>query len=434
MARLTATPKLVLYIFLATCLVGCKPELSAKGENPSDVPGCDSGGVGTDNNPNCSAENPTPQLMWTRQFSMFNGFSSDNRIHMLAIDSESNSISVGYSFTSFDGGPAAQNAPDAFIIKYDQDGNKLWSRQFGTSGPNHNTALDSATSVAVDGSNNIYVAGYTAGSLDGTSAGNVDIFLRKYDPDGALLLAKQYGTSGADVANGIAIDDFGNIYLAGSTTGYWVPKPVTPYDDGLLIKISSSGTLIWVKQFSSQYIHSYVIDVRVDHGNNVIIVSPFGVSKFAGDGNLIWETGPESHGVAVATNDDIFVTGGGLISKYDSFGVLKWSSLALESHQFSRVTLDSDDNPITCGIISWANPDPNGEWGVSVSKFSNDGNYEWSYAKGKSSYVGCRGIAANSENEIFVSGGAGGAVSFDGNPNQGVESGFVLKLETSGNY
>ncbi len=51
-----------------------------------------------------------------------------------------------------------------------------WTRQFGTSSD------DRARSVATDSNGNIYTTGYTEGNLEGTNAGDVDAFIRKYGP------------------------------------------------------------------------------------------------------------------------------------------------------------------------------------------------------------------------------------------------------------
>ena len=61
------------------------------------------------------------------------------------------------------------------------NGNKIWTRQFGTS------SSDEGWGVSTDSNNNIYVTGYTLGSFgqdvtgdDNSNAGNIDHFLQKY--------------------------------------------------------------------------------------------------------------------------------------------------------------------------------------------------------------------------------------------------------------
>src|SRR5205814_9915692 len=70
---------------------------------------------------------------------------------------------------------------DAFVRKYDANGNELWTHQFG----GVDNLNDFATSVAVDASG-VYVAGSVTGTLPGqTSAGGGDdAVVRKYDATG----------------------------------------------------------------------------------------------------------------------------------------------------------------------------------------------------------------------------------------------------------
>ena len=111
-----------------------------------------------------------------------------------------------------------------------------WTRQLGTS------SGDISYSVAIDGSGNAYISGYTGGDLGGTNAGLHDAFLAKYDSAGSLLWTRQLGTSSGDYGS-VAIDGSGNVYISGGTGGslggpnagsddvflakYVVPEPAT---------------------------------------------------------------------------------------------------------------------------------------------------------------------------------------------------------------
>lgn len=63
---------------------------------------------------------------------------------------------------------------DAYIAKYDLDGNRIWLKQLGAVG-----ADTHAEGIAVD-SSGIYIAGY----MDRSLSGQVDAFVAKYDKDG----------------------------------------------------------------------------------------------------------------------------------------------------------------------------------------------------------------------------------------------------------
>jgi hypothetical protein len=65
-------------------------------------------------------------------------------------------------------------AQDPWIFKYSAAGVLLWKRQIGT--PAH----DGAGGVATDQQGNVYIAGTTVGSLAGPHRGADDAFIVKY--------------------------------------------------------------------------------------------------------------------------------------------------------------------------------------------------------------------------------------------------------------
>jgi len=143
--------------------------------------------------------NPPGALRWTRQF----GTSNDDEANGIATDASGNVTTTGYTEGDLEGSNAGGS--DAFVRSYDSDGNLRWTRQFGTG------SSDFALGIASDANGHIYTAGYTLGSLEGSSAGGWDAFIRSYDSDGNLRWTRQFGTSSTDNARGIDGDDSGNV-------------------------------------------------------------------------------------------------------------------------------------------------------------------------------------------------------------------------------
>jgi sugar lactone lactonase YvrE len=135
---------------------------------------------------------------------------------------------------------------DLFVVKYNSKGKKQWTKQLGTK------RNDRATGVATDSSGNVYVTGYTYWGLDGnTYAGSNDAFVVKYLDNGTKLWTKQFGTPSSDLADGIATDSSGNVYVVGYTYGDLDGNTNTGASDIFVVKYNSSGTKQWTKQLGS---------------------------------------------------------------------------------------------------------------------------------------------------------------------------------------
>ena len=121
---------------------------------------------------------------------------------------------------------------NAFVTKLNSSGSGLvYSTYLGGSD------TDSATAIALDAAGDAYVAGSTISSDFPVTAGVFqtvnnapeflsNAFITKLDTTGSALVYSTYlGGSGGDSANGIALDQDGNAYVAGST--YSLDFPVT---------------------------------------------------------------------------------------------------------------------------------------------------------------------------------------------------------------
>ena len=160
-------------------------------------------------------------------------------------DSSGNVYVTGGAKGGLDGNTSAGNT-DLFMLKYNSSGTKQWTKQLGSSG------RDSANAIAIDSSGNLYVTGMTFGGLDwNTSAGSNDLFVVKYNSSGTKQWTEQLGSASSDIANGVATDSSGNVYLAGVTYGGLDGNSNQDNSDLFVVKYNSSGTKQWTKQLGS---------------------------------------------------------------------------------------------------------------------------------------------------------------------------------------
>lgn len=140
---------------------------------------------------------------------------------------------TGVYVTWFEYALPGQASGGIFLRKYDFDGNEMWTRQFSIG------SRDGVAGVAVDGTG-AYLTGWIDGTLPGaTSAGDVNAYLRKYDPDGNELWTRQVGSSAFGPATAIDADSSG-VYITGWT--YLVP---------FIARYDSNGNAVWTRQFET---------------------------------------------------------------------------------------------------------------------------------------------------------------------------------------
>ena len=137
---------------------------------------------------------------------------------------------------------------DAFAAKLNSSGALTWNTFLGGSGD------DGGCAIAVDGSGNVYVGGYSNATWGSpvrafTPNGlNNDAFAAKLNSSGALTWNTFLGGSGGDSGRAIAVDGSGNVYVSGSSDATW-GSPVRAFtagdNDAFAAKLNSSGALNW---------------------------------------------------------------------------------------------------------------------------------------------------------------------------------------------
>ena len=229
----------------------------------------------------------------------------------IAIDNSDNVYVTG-------GSEGSGTDRDYATIKYSPDGNELWVKRYNGSG----NYYDRADAIDVDVAGNIYVTGGSEGS--GTSRDYATI---KYDPNGSELWVKRYNgpVDGSDYAHAIAIDGSDNVYVTGysndSNTGI----------DYATIKYDSNGTELWVKRYnydddSSDLAYAIVVDnfdnvyVTGQSQRNLYfgyITNDYATIKYDPNGNQLWMSrfnGPDNvsdiaNSMAVDNSGNVYVTG-----------------------------------------------------------------------------------------------------------------------------
>jgi hypothetical protein len=217
--------------------------------------------------------------LWARRFGAAN---TATLAYGVAVDASGSVYVAGYAYayTILPTGPLPtgpggisrirQQPAEAFVDRFDSDGNPLWARQFGSAD------WDLATGVATDSAGNVYLAGYTWAALPGqTSAGGFDVFVCKYDQAGTPLWARQFGTAGYDTPWGVAVGAAKDVYVAGRTDGTWPGQTSAGSGDAFVASYDSDGNPLWTRQFGSP----------ADDGALAVAASPAGPVYVVGETN-----------------------------------------------------------------------------------------------------------------------------------------------------
>jgi len=204
---------------------------------------------------------PDGNVLWTLQ----HGATLAVQVAGLAVDADGNSLVVGWTQGSLDG-QSNVGGEDVFVVKYDTTGTRLWTRMFGS------PATDYATSVALDLTGNILVAGYTRGNIDGNgNAGIDDLYVVKLTPDGSTLWARQLGSSAMDQAWSVAGDVAGNVYVAGWTRGSLDGQTSHGGQDIVVVKYDRDGVKQWTQQLGTSA-DDWAAGITVDRNGGVCVV------------------------------------------------------------------------------------------------------------------------------------------------------------------
>src|SRR5437660_994672 len=184
-----------------------------------------------------------PTLTWNT----FLGGAGIDEAFGFVVDVIGNFYVVGFSTAAW-GSPVAAydgGGADAFAAKLDSNGILTWSTVLGGGGTDYGWAL------GLDISGNVYVAGDSDaawGSPVRAFSGGVAAFVAKLDSSGTLTWNTFLGGGVEDSCQALAMDESGNVYVAGYTEATW-GSPVRAFSGGqfdvFAAKLDSGGALTW---------------------------------------------------------------------------------------------------------------------------------------------------------------------------------------------
>ncbi len=152
--------------------------------------------------------NGAGQVQWARRLG--------DAAYAIALDTNGNCFVTGeFSGTQpFGSFILTNNGLNAFLAKYDSDGNAVWAQRLGGGNNDHGFG------IAVDLAGDCYVTGSftgtgTFGSTNLTSAGSRDIYIARFDNNGVLRWAQRAGDTKNDIGETISVDSAGNYYVSG---------------------------------------------------------------------------------------------------------------------------------------------------------------------------------------------------------------------------
>lgn len=165
------------------------------------------------------------QAQWVKTGNGLQGFNFEKG--KLAVDSVGNILVIGnfentftFNNTTNYSISAEGNNKAAFFTKYAQDGTLIQAQRIA-----YSSESLSATSLAIDGNNNVMIAGNFSGTAIFSSTqtlvsnGGSDIFFAKYDTNGNLISLKQQGTQTDEFVYDIATDGQGRYTYTGQFSG-----------------------------------------------------------------------------------------------------------------------------------------------------------------------------------------------------------------------
>lgn len=366
-------------------------------------------------------------------------------------------------------------------------------------------ANDFAKDVATDAAGNVYLTGMFASptinfngiTLTKNQGATFDIYVAKYNANGAVLWAKNFSAAGREESWGIATDPSGNVYITGIFTSasvtfgaFTLTNSAVNYDGVFVVKLDTDGNVLWAKKGIGSALDKESNDIAVDTSGNVAIAgyTSFGTLNFEGaslnnasngnlfvikfdtNGNVLWSASQSAtsqnraDGIATDGAGNIYITGfytkpvfglpsktdvTAFLAKYSSSGNFLWAaapdtarSYSFDVHATSTgkvlITGSFDESTITFGEITLTNATINGTSDTFITQYDSEGNLEWAKSGAGANIDRAYKIASDAMGSIYLTGFfESPTIKFGGititKPNNSTQNCFLTKYNSTGN-
>ena len=341
-----------------------------------------------------------------------------------------------------------------FIAKYDGLGNFVWAKQFNL--PASALANGNISSFCIDNLGDIYCTGGFTNKLDfdpGPSTYTLDAingqnFICKLDNAGNFLWAYQFGRDSSSGIARIELDINGNPVIVGNfqkpnndfdpTNGTYMVSAIGS-SDGFILKLSSSGALIWFKQFGGANAYNQTTSFTLDNAGNIIVLGSF-------SGNIDFDPGPNVFNMS-DQNGYVYVC------RYTSNGTFinAWQVATGGGYGDAIESTSNGDIIISIPFVATGDFDPGsaslvftpvGPNDIAICKFNANGNLIWGGHISGSDFERASAMHIDAAGNVIYGGQFRGTLDTDPGPGTftiasqiGPNSdAFLTKLDVNGNF
>lgn len=307
--------------------------------------------------------------------------------------------------------PAYTNGRDAFLVKFNSNGVRLWGTYYGSDDD------DYGMGVATDPAGNVYLVGYTDSPTNIATAGAhqvalnaaEDAFIVKFNAAGVRQWASYYGGADADFGFSVATDAANSVYLAGITEGSTTLGTAGGFDntfngfsDQFLVKFNTTGVRQWATYYGGT-LRELEANVATDPAGNVFLVGQ--TESLAGIATA-GAAQPASGGNA---NPDAYIV------KFNTAGARQWATFCggLETEEQISVACDPSGNAFLSGTTDSDNAIAfnalhqgfrAGSKDGFVVKYTAAGVLQWGNYVGGSDGDEARDVATDANGNVYVTG------------------------------